>query len=648
MKTITKNLKLFALALLTTLAFKSYSQGCTANFTHSVGLNGFVNFFSTSTPVNSITTQYYWTFGNGNTFTSTGSPIANTTYTANGIYTVSLFFITVPTCSNMVTYTISVNTVNSSTCNINANFNYTQGSNGLVNFNNTSTGTVSGVTYVWNFGDNSAPSTAVSPAHTYSANGTYIATLTANNNLSVTCVDTQTMAIVVNSYCTLNAGFSYTINANGNVSFFNATTPSVGVSYTWNFNNFFFSNLPNPTTTYTANGTYTVTLTASTNSFCVSQATAVITITNVTSPCNLNANFNYSQGSNGVVNFNNTTTGTTGSTTYQWSFGDNTSASTLTSPAHTYSANGVYIATLVANNNTTPSCTSTKTLAIFVNSYCNLVAGFTYSQGANGVVNFFNTSTGTASFLTSYAWNFGNGNTSTSQNPSTTYTNNGVYTVTLSVTNFSTSPLCQDTIIQTITVSSNTCVANANFSLMPSGTPQYWFAIPTMTSNISNAVWNWGDGTSSNTLFTSHQYSAAGTYTICLSVTITCGASASYCTSWYIFRSQNGESNQMINVNVVAEGTTGLKEARANQATLNIFPNPATSSFNLQLSGKHNEHLQLSVYNLVGQKVMESDIQPGNGDVNHAVDVTGIPAGMYLVKVRDGNNTYTKQLVIAP
>ena len=63
----------------------------------------------------------------------------------------------------------------------------------------------------------------------------------------------------------------------------------------------------------------------------------------------------------------------------------------------------------------------------------NPVANFTDS--VNGLtVNFTNTSTDTGGTISSYAWTFGDGGTSTSASPSHTYTAAGTYTVTLKVT----------------------------------------------------------------------------------------------------------------------------------------------------------------------------------------------------------------------
>lgn len=65
-----------------------------------------------------------------------------------------------------------------------------------VTFNNT---TANGVSYVWDFGDNSATSTATNPVHSYTANGTYTVSLVATGCLS------NTQSIVQPAYITVNS-----------------------------------------------------------------------------------------------------------------------------------------------------------------------------------------------------------------------------------------------------------------------------------------------------------------------------------------------------------------------------------------------------------------------------------------------------------
>ena len=619
---------------------------CSPNFTYTIN-GGNVTFTSTSTGVGSISTTYYWNFGNNTNASGLNLIVTNTTYTTNGTYTVTLFISSaVPSCSNQISYTINITGAITPTCSLISNFASSQGANGLVNFNNTSTGTVGGTTYFWNFGD-ATNSTSFSPAHTYTSNGTYTVSLAANNNFTASCASTKTAVVIVNSICNLSANFTYTMGANGLVNFIST---SIGTNsftnYRWTFGNGIVlsgNNMTSTAQTYTANGTYVVTLKDSTsNPACVSQISQTINIGNVVNPCNLSANFS-GAGTNGVFNFNNTSTGTSAGVTYLWNFGDATASSSV-SPSHTYTNAGNYTVTLSANNNYSYSCVSTKTTVISV-SICSLASNFTHTVGANGLVNFSSTSTGTNA-LTGYSWNFGDGNNGNGANTSHVY-NNGNYIVTLNAVNYSVNPSCSDTSSHSIIVNTNTCIANANFSIAPTATAQYWNVIPASPANVSSAIWTWGDGSSSNTLYTSHQYSAAGTYSICLTVTVNCGATSYHCSSYYIFRSSEQDNSTMIYVNVIdpyifmANSNIEMKSI-----LYTIYPNPSNGDFNLNVSGLDYGLVKVSISNIIGKQVFETEVEASNGSLSKELHVNYLSNGIYFVKINSGKKEHIKKIVI--
>ena len=619
---------------------------CSPNFIYTIN-GGNVTFTSTSAGVSSISTNYYWNFGNNTNASGLNLIVTNTTYTTNGTYTVTLYISSaVPSCSNQISYTINITGAITPTCSLISNFASSQGANGLVNFNNTSTGTVGGTTYFWNFGD-ATNSTSISPAHTYTSNGSYTVSLAANNNFTASCASTKTAVVVVNSICNLAANFTYTLGANGLVNF---TSTSIGTNsftnYRWTFGNGIVlsgNNMTSTAQTYTANGTYVVTLKDSTsNPACVSQISQTINIGNVVNPCNLSANFS-GAGTNGVFNFNNTSTGTSAGVTYLWNFGDATTSPSV-SPSHTYTNAGNYTVTLSANNNYSYSCVSTKTTVISV-SICSLASNFTHTVGANGLVNFSSTSTGTNA-LTGYSWNFGDGNNGNGANTSHVY-NNGNYIATLNAVNYSVNPSCSDTSSHAITVNTNTCIANANFSIAPTATAQYWNVIPAAPANVSSAIWTWGDGSSSNTLYTSHQYSAAGTYSICLTVAVNCGATSSHCSSYYIFRSSEQDNSAMIYVNVIdpyifmANSNIEMKSI-----LYTIYPNPSNGDFNLNVSGLDYGLVKVSISNIIGTQVFETEVEASNGSLSKELHVNYLSNGIYFVKINSGKKEHIKKIVI--
>ncbi len=118
--------------------------------------------------------------------------------------------------------------------------------------------------------------------------------------------------------------------------------------------------------------------------------------------------------------------------TYAWDFGDGTTGSTA-SPLHIYQDQGVYNVTLIGTNG---FCTDLQTMsvplvhpldAIFTVSEDSICNGETIAFTDNSIVSFNNTA---------YEWNFGDGGTSTDQNPTHQYTTDGIYNVTMTITDF--------------------------------------------------------------------------------------------------------------------------------------------------------------------------------------------------------------------
>ena len=131
---------------------------------------------------------------------------------------------------------------------------------------------------------------------------------------------------------------------------------------------------------------------------------------------------------------------------------------------------------------------------------------------------------------TSWAWDFGDGNTSTLQNPTHTYAAPGFYTACVEVTKAGCN---SETICAQFTL---TCPAPTS-TFLPSGSQQT--ITFTNQSQLSTSwMWDFGDGSGSTLQNPVHTYAAAGTYTVCL-------------TAINSLRTRNFLSNQLLRIQTV-------------------------------------------------------------------------------------------------
>lgn len=450
-------------------------------------------------------------------------------------------------------------------------------------------------------------------------------------------------ATISNAQC--NSNFTYTIGSNGSVSFLSTSTGTVwNTSYSWNFNGTQIVAGTNPSWVFTTNGMKSVCLTITdTINNCSSTHCDSISITNVTTAPQptCQANFSVILGPNGLANFVSTSTGTSATSTYTWSNG-----STNPSTSMTFSANGVYSICLAMTNSAT-GCSSGTCQAFTISNVTTVPSGtpcqasFNYTLGANGLVNFSSNSTGTSG-TTIYSWNFG----AFGANASNTYTSNGLKIVCLTISD--TSANCSDTYCDSLIVSSVTgstvCNPSVVYTLSKDSTTSLtWNAYPTYPSNITGATWSWGDGSSTTGLYPSHTYSAAGTYSTCVTVSVSCGTiTATYCYVAAIWKGT--DNNDMIQVNVKSTTPTGIKSNTKADGWISIYPNPSNGEFTLDLNtGTDQKQNTVSVYNMMGELVFEKQVTANS---KQTIDVSQLANGTYFVKVNSGNSSFHKKISI--
>ncbi|AKB31855.1 cell surface protein [Methanosarcina siciliae HI350] len=284
----------------------------------------------------------------------------------------------------------------------------------------------------WDFNsDGKTDSTEQNPVYTYKTAGTYSVTLNSINGTAMGNT-TKTNYITVGELPVAAFNMSPQEGYSPLTVQFNDTSTGNVTSWLWDFGDGNTSTSQSPSHTYFSAGTYNATLTA-TNAFGSGtyEVPSAVNVLIITAPT---PDFTSNVTSGKVpltVQFEDLSTG--GATAWEWDFNsDGNIDSTERNPVYKFTDIGFYTVTLRAGNGTAWD-NITKSDYIMVGD--GLHASFTVSTRkgeAPLTVQFNDTSTGN---VTSWLWDFGDGNTSTTQNPSHEYTDSGTYSITLNASN---------------------------------------------------------------------------------------------------------------------------------------------------------------------------------------------------------------------
>lgn len=231
-----------------------------------------------------------------------------------------------------------------------------------------------------------------------------------------------------------------------------------------------------------------------------------------------------------VVNFTNSSSG---ASTYYWDFG-NGYTSVLTNPSTSYTSTGTYTVKLIATSSTGSKDSTTLTITVYDVPLVKFTGDSIGCKGAS--FHYYDSSTLYSSGSGTYLWNFGDGNTSTSKNPTYTYNLTGTYTITLSVTN---SVGCSSFLRKTGWVSvvgppTVNFTADTTLFCGPNATGRF--------NNLSTGgsytpltyAWSFGDGGTSTSTSPTHGYTSYGSYNVKLVVTNSVGCKDSLTRPGYI------------------------------------------------------------------------------------------------------------------
>ncbi len=377
--------------------------------------------------------------------------------------------------------------------------------------------------YLWNFGDG-ITSTLANPTHSYASAGTYNASLTVTDNGGLTGTDNATVTISspTGTYASVpySTGFESGLDGNWTIKGSNSFARTLVTT----------ANTPH-------SGSYHMTMDVTTNgNYAVNEAWMGL---NLAGQSQIDLSFWWKEygdethADDGVYFSNN------GGTTFIKVLDLNGQSYTNT----TWTQFNLDVDQLAASN----GLTLTNTFVIKFQQYDNYAIttdGFAFddisvSGGAANVAPIAEANgpySGTAGTsivfssagssdsdgtIVSYLWNFGDGSTSTSANPSHSYASAGTFTAALTVTDNG-GLTGTDNASVTVSAVNIAPVAEANGPYNGiTGTAVTFSSAGSSDSDgtITSYSWNFGDGGTSTSANPTHSYSTAGTYTATLTVT---------------------------------------------------------------------------------------------------------------------------------
>lgn len=364
--------------------------------------------------------SWVWHFGDGH---SGDGQNPTHTYDSAGVYTVCLIVTNEFGCVSDVCHEVHVGEA-SGECE--AAFEW-EGNGLVIHFIDHSDDDPDIISYHWSFGDGHFGDGA-NPVHTYGEPGVYVVCLTVTNEFG--CMDEVCHEVHVGNDDGCEADFEW-FSANGDLEIqfhdLSDDDPDI-VSWIWHFGDGHTGDGQNPTHTYDSTGVYVVCLVVTNEFGCVSDVCHEVHVGEAHGECE--AAFEW-EGNGLVIHFIDQSDDDPDIISYHWNFGDGHFGDGA-NPNHTYDTAGVYVVCLTVTN--AFGCVDEVCHEVHVggsNDDCE--AAFEW-ENDGPTVHFIDQSDDDPDII-SWHWNFGDGHSSTEQNPHHTYEEPGGYLVCLVVEN---------------------------------------------------------------------------------------------------------------------------------------------------------------------------------------------------------------------
>ena len=153
----------------------------------------------------------------------------------------------------------------------------------------------------------------------------------------------------------------------------------------------------------------------------------------------------------------------------------------------------------------------------------------------------------------------------------------------------------------------NTHNLNANFSFNLNSTTVNF---QNQSSNFNSVLWHFGDGSTSTTIHPVHTYSTSGNYNVKL----------------YIYNTKGCIDSMFKSIQLLSVGLQELKDVNN---SLTLFPNPASTSLNL--NGEWQHTVSYKIFGIEGKEVKSGSIEERMG--NRKIEISDLQEGLYILQL---------------
>lgn len=116
-------------------------------------------------------------------------------------------------------------------------------------------------------------------------------------------------------------------------------------------------------------------------------------------------------------------------------------------------------------------------------------------------------------------------------------------------------------------------------------------------------------------------------------------------TTTYTLTASDASENCFVNVDVTVTVLPVGVEDNLFEGQVKAYPNPSTGKFLLEFAMDEISNLDIEIFNSLGQRLYTEQLESFSGQYRNGIDLEHVPAGVYFLRISNGDRSYNQRLV---